>query len=165
MAGELPYNKDNFCDKPCTVQFGDDKMGGTDGAVNISRENETKEVKCNQSQGTAVEEVITKITMIVKAKFKEITPALKVLLGDGLKITGADVGIDVLSHNKADLVLSEIGGSRIHTIKGAAADLAFSYDIDGENDHGIELTWKASLNINSLDSEELYAVTETAPSA
>ncbi len=165
MAGELPYNTENFCDKAATVLFGTEKMGGTDGAISISREDETKEVKCNQSQGVVIEERITKITMTVKAKFKEITPALKVLIGDELKITGANIGINVLNHNKADLVLGEIGGTRIHTIKGATADLAWSYDVDGENDHGIEITWKASLNINSLDSEELYAVTETAPSA
>jgi hypothetical protein len=157
------YNVENFCDKPCSVKYNDVLLGGTEDAVNITRENKYIEVTCNQAKGNVVAKKLIEIKMIVKAKFKEITPALELLLGAGKSITGAEIGVDVMAAaEKHPLVLSEIGGDRIHTINNAVVEKAFSYDVDGTKDHGIEITFEAVLNTSNADADVLYAVTSGA---
>jgi hypothetical protein len=156
----MDYNVENFCDKPCSVTYDGTLLGGTEDAVNITRENKYLEVTCNQAQGTTVGKKLIEIKMIIKAKFKEITPALTLLLGAQKSITGAEIGADVLAAaNKKTLVLSEIGGDRIHTVNNAVVEKAFNYDIDGTKNHGIEITFEAVLNNTNAAEDVLYAVT------
>lgn len=158
----MDYDVTKFCDKPCSVSYGGTILGGTEDAVNITRENKYIETTCNQAQGNVIGKKLIEIKMIIKAKLKEITPALTLLLGAAKNITGAAIGTDVLeAANKNPLILSEIGGDRIHTINDAVVEKTFSYDVDGTKDHGIEITFEAVLNASNAAEDVLYAVTSS----
>ncbi|UDQ98944.1 hypothetical protein AAEX28_02375 [Lentisphaerota bacterium WC36G] len=162
MADPTLYNEEEFCNCPASVAFCGVQLGGTDGAVSMDVKYEYKEVKCNQSQGNVIKKIVTKATMTVVAKFMQIDKALTLLLDENKKITGAVIGTDVLAGNGDDLVLSEIGGTRIHNCKRMKVIKDYKYDVDGENDHGIELTFEGSLDCTNADADELYAITSAA---
>ena len=152
-----------FTDKPCSVTFDATLLGGTDGPVKIQREDKTVEVTCNQAQGNTLAEKIVEITVTVTAKFKEISTALGLLLGTAKTITGAEIGTDVMAaENRKSLVLSEIGGTNVHTFTGMVLKKPFEYEIDGTAEHGIELTFVGRLNNQSAAGDVLYALTSTA---
>ena len=157
------YDITKFCDKPCSITYGGTLLGGTDGPVKIQREDKTIEVTCNQAQGGTVAERIVEITMTVSAKFKEISTALGLLLGTAKTITGAEIGTDVMAaSNRKTLVLSEIGGTSVHTFSGMALKKPYEYEIDGTAEHGIELTFVGKLNNQCAPGDVLYAVTTAA---
>ena len=153
------FNPANFCNKPCVVSYNGVVLGGTDGAVTLSREDETREISCNQSGGDAVQKITTMIKVTVSARFKEINKALEVLLEDN-RISSDEIGNDLLADScKHTLVLSEIGeGGRVITVNQAVVNRSFSYDIDGENDHGIEITFEASVNTASDSGLDILTV-------
>ena len=153
------FDVTKFSDKPCSVTYGGTLLGGTDGPVKIQREDKTIEVTCNQAQGGTVAEKIVEIKMTVSAKFKEISTALGLLLDAGNAITSAEIGTDIMAAaNCKTLVLSEIGGTTVHTFTGMAIQKPFEYEIDGTAEHGIEISFVGKLNNQSESGSVLYSV-------
>ena len=160
MANGKFFNPANFSSRPCAVTFNSKVLGGTDGPVNISCEEETQEISCNQARGAVLQKIVTRITVTVKARFKEINNALGVLLENN-SVSSKDLGTDRLNPAKAKtLVLSEIGGSRIITLPKAFIEKSFNYELDGEQDHGVELTFTA-VSVPGKAAQDLLKVSNS----
>jgi|GEM_PF-1880842 hypothetical protein len=144
MAGENGYNAENFRMKPCAVSFGGTILGGTDGPVTITEEVEYYESKCNQAGNMVLAKRVIAIKTTIKAKFKEITTALKAVMGDAMQLDTSIIGKNIFEDGK-ELLLSEIGegSTLVHEFPKAIALKDTNYEINGIEEHGIELTFEA----------------------
>lgn len=146
----------NFEIGSAVVSYGETKLGGTDGAVSVSVEPKTREVKCDQNGDNPVAVFITGYDVKVKAKFKEISKVLPVLIGAGKKLSAADFGknlLDGTSGSAKELVV--VGLNRSFKLPKAISISAWEYAISGTEEHGIEIEFTGYKNEDGVFLEEV----------
>lgn len=154
------YDKSNFKMNPAAVTYGDIKLGGTDGPVSISQEISYYEVKCNQAGDQVLGKVITGVKVTVKATFKEITKALGAVIGSAKKVNSSLVGADIFEDAKV-LQLAEIGGTDTYRFPAAVALKDMSYDMNGVEQTGIEISFECIADSTGL----IWEVTQSSAGA
>lgn len=134
MADVLPAN---FEIGSAMVAFDSVKLGGTDGPPTLTVEPVLREVKCDQNGDNVVALYITGYNIKVKAKFKEITKALAVLLPASGSLSAADFGADIIAAKGKELTV--VGLKRTFTLPMAVPSGNWEYAIAGTEEHGIEI--------------------------
>ncbi len=146
---------DNFEIGSAVIAYGAEKLGGTDDAPTISVEPVFRETRCNQNGENAVAVFITGYNIKVKAKFKEITKALAVLIPGG-KLTSADFGKNLLAEGTGK-ELTVVGTKRSFKFPKAVAISPWDYAIDGVEEHGIELEFTCYQGADGTFLEQVAA--------
>lgn len=129
-------NPANFEIGSAMVAFNSIKLGGTDGAPTLSVEPVFREVKCDQNGDNVAALYITGYNVKLKAKFKEISKALAVLM-PAAKLSSADFSVDQIAANGKALVVA--GLKRTFTLPNAVVSGNWEYAISGTEEHGIEI--------------------------
>ena len=137
MADVLPAN---FEIGSAMVAFNSVKLGGTDGPPTLSVEPVLREVKCDQNGDNVVALYITGYNIKVKAKFKEISKALTVLMPAN-KLSASDFGVEQIATNGKALAV--VGLKRSFTLPNALPSGNWEYAIAGTEEHGIEIEFTA----------------------
>jgi len=137
MADVTPAN---FEIGSAMVAFDSVKLGGTDGPPTLSVEPVIREAKCDQNGDNVVAIYITGYNIKLKAKFKEITKALAVLMPAN-KLSADDFGVDQIATNGKSLAV--VGLKRSFTLPKALPSGNWEYAIAGTEEHGIEIEFSA----------------------
>lgn len=120
------------------VSYGGTALGGTDDAPTLTVEPVFRESKCDQNGDNPVAVFIVGYTVKVKAKFKEVSKALAVVIGSTKKLSSADFGKDLIGEGK-ELVVA--GLKRSFKLPKAVPTGQWEYAVSGTEEHGISIEW------------------------